>query len=416
MLYPNTVLQNRYRIMRELGHGGMGTACETPDRRLYCKTAVTLLAGLLIFSSLIGSASGQDGTGLQASALRDVIPPGTNVPRTGDAQTQTPNYEYLFSFRHDDIVTCAAFSKDGRWLATGSELGTVLITNIESRKEIAIKNPDSRDNGVVGLRFSQDGQFLVVGGFGNKNGGGEIKVLHTSDYTSMMSLNVPGDKEISSVGLSPDNKWLFSSDRGNIWVWNLETRSVAWHLAFEDSTVLFDGDHEILFVGRSASLGVTAGQIAFLNLIDGKVTRRLRTGIKEPVKRLMTAKSKGELFELTDGAIVYRLNNQTGEIKQRISLADLNAADPNPLHVWYTTDFEVLDAYPIFVVSDRHNTLFVNYLSSKVVILDHRSMVGIKFNPSGKNFALLGGVKDGSVSGVPPQHYWTVSLFSFRPF
>ena len=341
----------------------------------------------------------------------------TNVSRADGTQTGTPNYEYLFSFRHDDIVTCAAFSNDGRWLATGSELGTVLVTNIESKKEIAIKHPDSRDNGVVGLRFSQDSQFLVVGGFGNKNGGGEIRILRTSDYTIVISLDVPGDKVISQVGISPDNKWLFSSDRGDVWVWNLETKSVAWHLASEDAAVSFDGDREILLAGRSASLGVTAGQIAFLNLVDGRVNRILRTAIKEPIKRLVTAKSKSELFALTDGAIVYRLNNQTGEIKQRIPLTDIYAsAGPYPLHVWYTTDFEVLDAYPIFVVSDRQNTLFVNYLSSKVVVLDHRSMVGIKLNPSGKNFALLGGVKDGSMSGVPPQHYWTVSLFSFKPF
>jgi hypothetical protein len=341
----------------------------------------------------------------------------TNVSRADGAQTGTPNYEFLFSFRHDDIVTCAAFSRDGRWLATGSELGTVLVTNIESKKEIAIKNPDSRDNGVVGLRFSEDGQFLVVGGYGNQKGGGEIRILRTSDYSTVMSLDVPGDKEISSVGLSPDNKWLFSSDRGDVWVWNLETKSVAWRLASEDAAVLFDGNREILFTGRSASLGLTAGQIAFLNLVDGRVIRILRTAIKEPVKRLVNAKSKNELFVLTDGAIVYRLNNQTGEIEQRVSLADLNPkSGANPLHVWYTTDFEVLDTDPIFVVSDRQHTLFVNYLSRKVVILDHQSMVGIKFNPTGRNFALLGGVKDGSLAGVPPQHYWTVSLFSFRPF
>ena len=374
------------------------------------KTAASLAIGLLILLSFRGSMSG-------VTALRAMMLRGTDILHAGEAQTPTTSYEYLFSFRHDDIVTCAAFSKDGRRLATGSELGTVLVTDIESRKEIAIKNPDSRDNGVVGLTFSQDGQFLVVGGYGNKNGGGEIKILRTSDFTSMISLDVPGDKEISSVGLSPDNKWLFSSDRGDVWVWNLKTRSVAWHRAFQDSATFFDGDHEVLLVERSASLGVPTNQIVFLNLIDGKVTRSLSTGIKEPVKRLITAKSKSELFALTDGAIVYRLNNQTGEIKQRISLADLNLkARPNDLHVWYNTDFEVLDAYPVFIFSDRQNTLFMNYASSKLVILDHQSSVGVKFNPSGRNFALLGGVKDGSLSGVPHQHYWTVSVFSFRPF
>jgi len=230
------------------------------------KTAASLAIGLLILLSFRGSMSG-------VTALRAMMLRGTDILHAGEAQTPTTSYKYLFSFRHDDIVTCAAFSTDGRRLATGSELGTVLVTDIESRKEIAIKNPDSRDNGVVGLTFSQDGQFLVVGGYGNKSGGGEIKILRTSDYTSMISLDAPGDKEISSVGLSPDNKWLFSSDRGDVWVWNLKTRSVAWHRAFQDSAIFFDGDHEVLLVERSASLGVPTNQIVFLNLIDFRAER-----------------------------------------------------------------------------------------------------------------------------------------------
>jgi serine/threonine protein kinase len=32
MLAPNTILQNRYRVVRELGHGGMGTVYEAVDQ------------------------------------------------------------------------------------------------------------------------------------------------------------------------------------------------------------------------------------------------------------------------------------------------------------------------------------------------------------------------------------------------
>src|SRR5438067_1808603 len=40
MLSPNTILQNRYRIVRELGHGGMGTVYEAVDQRVNCIVAV----------------------------------------------------------------------------------------------------------------------------------------------------------------------------------------------------------------------------------------------------------------------------------------------------------------------------------------------------------------------------------------
>jgi serine/threonine protein kinase/parvulin-like peptidyl-prolyl isomerase len=34
MIAPNTILQNRYRVLRELGHGGMGTVYESLDQRI----------------------------------------------------------------------------------------------------------------------------------------------------------------------------------------------------------------------------------------------------------------------------------------------------------------------------------------------------------------------------------------------
>ena len=40
MLALNTILQNRYRVLRELGHGGMGTVYEALDQRVNCIVAL----------------------------------------------------------------------------------------------------------------------------------------------------------------------------------------------------------------------------------------------------------------------------------------------------------------------------------------------------------------------------------------
>ena len=40
MISPNTILQNRYRIVRELGRGGMGTVYEAVDQRVNCIVAL----------------------------------------------------------------------------------------------------------------------------------------------------------------------------------------------------------------------------------------------------------------------------------------------------------------------------------------------------------------------------------------
>jgi len=339
-------------------------------------------------------------------------------------------YKYLFSFRHDDIVTCAAFSRNGRWLATGSELGTVIVTDIESHKElVVIRNPDSLDNGVKTLRFSQDGQLLLVGGFGNRGGGGQIKIFRTRDYTVTMVLDMPGSELVDYLDVSPDNKWLIVADRKSARIWNLQDKRAASHLIPKDSALLFNGDRTLLVAGQWAyaipnggldslvTTGVGPVQIVFFDIIDDKVTRVLRTTIEEPVRRLVLAKAQKELFVLTAGGTVYRLDSKTGAVKQRIALTELyRKVSPQNLHVWFSTDFEVMEDYPLLVFSDRRNTFFVNYDSNNLLALDHGSQVGAKLSPSGKEFAILGGVKQASLTGVPDQHYWTVNVFSFKPF
>jgi WD40 repeat protein len=361
---------------------------------------------------------------------------GINLPMfflLACAQGDEPSYKYLFSFRHDDIITCATYSGDGRWLATGSELGTVMISDMQSRREFVIKNPNSRGNGVQTLRFSPDGKLLLVGGYGNNKGGGEIQVLRTGEYTVTQSLDTAG-AAVDFLDISPDNKWLISGEGRSARIWKLQDKRLTWSLSLADSTLRYDGDRTLLIgvgkVGRVANLevksggeekpattAVATGQIVLFDIIDGKVTRILRTLPEEPVRRVILAKANKQLFALTDGGTVYRIDRKADEIKQRIALPELyRKVSKERLEIWRNIDFQVLENHPILVFNDRTHTIFVNYETNKVIALDHESMVGIQFSPSGKEFALLGGVKRESLTGIPDQHYWTVNLFSFNPF
>ena len=244
--------------------------------------------------------------------------------------------KYRYSFRHDDIITCAAFSKDGRRLAAGSEVGTVMVSDLQAQKEVVLKNPDARDNGVQTLRFSQDGKLLLVGGFGVKKGGREIAILRTSDWTMAKTLDVPGGAVVDYLDMSPDNKWLISADGGGAKVWEWQNKRLAWRLSLKGSAPLFDGDRTLLLgvgkveraaklemapggEGKPVSTAVAAGQIVFFDILDGKVSGVVRTLPEEPIRRLVLAKGKKELFALTEPGTVYRLDSKTGEVKQRIA-------------------------------------------------------------------------------------------------
>ena len=73
-------------------------------------------------------------------------------------------------------------------LATGSELGTVIVVDLATQKQRKIESLHPDGNGVYVLNFSQDGELLLTAGSGFKNTG-QIKILQTSDYSIVQTLD-----------------------------------------------------------------------------------------------------------------------------------------------------------------------------------------------------------------------------------
>src|SRR5262249_43001947 len=74
-------------------------------------------------------------------------------------------------FNNGEAVSCLTFSKDGKFLASGSEEGGVILWHIEvdeqsvTLRKLDVKLNRNRKN-VYGLSFSQSGQTLASAGDG----------------------------------------------------------------------------------------------------------------------------------------------------------------------------------------------------------------------------------------------------------
>src|SRR5262249_45254990 len=155
--------------------------------------------------------------------------------------------------------------------------------------------------------------------------------------------------------LSRDGKWLISGAGRTVRIWDWRERRVAWGVSLPDGVLSFDGERTLLvgvgkvgpggsLEGRAGGTGtptattIAAGQILLFDIIDGKAARVLKN-VEQPVRRLVLAKAKKELFALLDGGTVCRLDWKTGEIKQRIALADAHRkASKEDLKVWQSVE------------------------------------------------------------------------------
>jgi WD40 repeat protein len=72
---------------------------------------------------------------------------------------------------HRDSVRCAAFSPDGKTLASGSDDGTIRLWDTYTLQELIVL--EAHEHGVGQVAFTADGRTLVSGGT-SASGTGEV--------------------------------------------------------------------------------------------------------------------------------------------------------------------------------------------------------------------------------------------------
>ncbi len=131
------------------------------------------------------------------------------------AQSTHP-LETVIQRGHSRQITCASYSPDGKYVATGSADNSVKIWNVASGKEI--RSFGQHTGSLRSVQFSPDGTKIISTATDNK-----IYVFETISGNVLNTFSIP-EEEIDRACFSPDGTQIMvSSTRDKYWVWDLAT-------------------------------------------------------------------------------------------------------------------------------------------------------------------------------------------------
>jgi serine/threonine protein kinase/WD40 repeat protein len=112
---------------------------------------------------------------------------------------------------------CAAFSPDGKWIATGDRDGAVSLWEVAAEGRVRRKMRGHAAT-VTGVNFHPDGSRLVSCSFD-----GSVKVWDWKTDTDLLTLPLPGGGQAWHVAWSPDGSTIAAAgEQGMVTVWRVE--------------------------------------------------------------------------------------------------------------------------------------------------------------------------------------------------
>ncbi len=139
-----------------------------------------------------------------------------------------------------DIVALA-FSNDGKWLASGSSAGTILMWKVENRTFTQTGNALQLEGRPQVLAFSPDDALLAGGG---SSGFAYLWDTSTSDEVA----RIPHNDPVTSVSFSLDGLQLFTVSRKVVRIWDVK----AIHLVPKDQLISFACSHLVANLSKNA--------------------------------------------------------------------------------------------------------------------------------------------------------------------
>jgi WD40 repeat protein len=135
---------------------------------------------------------------------------------------------------HINVVACACFSPDERWLATASWDRSCKVWDISTgiyRMEGPLKFDKDHEGSVASCSFNSDGTLLVTGSYDR------TVCLWNLDSKSQVLRLLGHDHWVLDAGISKDDKWLLSASADHtLRLWDIEDS--------DNMSVLHGGDQK----------------------------------------------------------------------------------------------------------------------------------------------------------------------------
>jgi WD40 repeat protein/tRNA A-37 threonylcarbamoyl transferase component Bud32 len=151
--------------------------------------------------------------------------------------------EQIFAHPTDHIgaVTSVVYSRDGRYIASGSKDGTVVVRKVADGGRV--RTYRAQAGGVTAVAFSPNGACLASAG-----ADGTVKVWDATRDQLGRALDHSGS--VASVAFSPDGRLLASASfQQEVKVWDPATGAMLWERQNLGREVAFSPDSRLLAVG-----------------------------------------------------------------------------------------------------------------------------------------------------------------------